>query len=64
MLKYNPLVTIYEYDADHAFARGSGSARCPCWRSRQMNGRASVFYRQARRVIMRYPIPRQEPEAC
>jgi carboxymethylenebutenolidase len=35
----NPLVTIYEYDADHAFARGSGSARCQRWRSRPMHGR-------------------------
>jgi carboxymethylenebutenolidase len=39
----NPLVTIYEYDADHAFARGSGSARVPAL-AQQADARTQAFF--------------------
>jgi carboxymethylenebutenolidase len=42
-LKGNPLVTIHEYDADHAFARGSGSARVPAL-AQQADGRTEAFF--------------------
>ena len=42
-LKDNPLVTIYEYDADHAFARGSGSARVPALAQQADARTQSVF---------------------
>ena len=42
-LKDNPLVTIYEYDADHAFARGSGSARVPAL-AQQADERTQAFF--------------------
>ena len=42
-LKDNPLVTIYEYDADHAFARGSGSARVPAL-AQQADARTQAFF--------------------
>ena len=42
-LKDNPLVTIYEYDADHAFARGSGSARAPAL-AQQADERTQAFF--------------------
>ena len=42
-LKDNPLVTIYEYDADHAFARGSGSARVPAL-AQQADERTQSFF--------------------
>jgi carboxymethylenebutenolidase len=42
-LKDNPLVTIYEYDADHAFARGSGSARMPAL-AQQADARTQAFF--------------------
>jgi carboxymethylenebutenolidase len=42
-LKDNPLVTIYDYDADHAFARGSGSARVPAL-AQQADARTQAFF--------------------
>ena len=42
-LKGNPLVTIYDYDADHAFARGSGSARVPAL-AQQADERTQAFF--------------------
>jgi carboxymethylenebutenolidase len=42
-LKYDPLVTIYVYDADHAFARGSGSARVPAL-AQQADERTQAFF--------------------
>jgi carboxymethylenebutenolidase len=42
-LKDNPLVTIYYYDADHAFARGSGSARVPAMAQRA-DARTQAFF--------------------
>ena len=39
----HPLVTIYEYDADHAFARGSGSARVPAL-AQQADARTQAFF--------------------
>jgi carboxymethylenebutenolidase len=41
--KDNPLVTVYEYDADHAFARGSGSARVPAL-AQQADARTQAFF--------------------
>jgi carboxymethylenebutenolidase len=43
VLKKDPLVTIYEYDADHAFARGSGSARMPAL-AQEANARTEAFF--------------------
>ncbi|HWA41654.1 MAG TPA: dienelactone hydrolase family protein [Hypericibacter adhaerens] len=42
-LNNNPLVTIYDYDADHAFARHSGSARVPKL-AEQADGRTAAFF--------------------
>ena len=42
-LKDDPLVTIYEYDADHAFARGSSSARVPA-QAQQADARTQAFF--------------------
>ena len=42
-LKGNPLVTIYDYDADHAFARHSGSSRVPALAD-QADARTADFF--------------------
>jgi len=42
-LKNNPLVTIYDYDADHAFARHTGSSRVPAL-AEQADGRTAAFF--------------------
>jgi carboxymethylenebutenolidase len=42
-LKGNPLVTMHDYDADHAFARGSGSARVPAL-AQEADGRTEAFF--------------------
>jgi carboxymethylenebutenolidase len=42
-LKGNPLVTIHDYDADHAFARHTGSSRVPALAD-QADARTAAFF--------------------